>query len=163
MLKPVRAALFAIVFGLAQSGLLVAQGTPRPSGPVLQTTGAFFAVSVADARATARWYAEKLGLQIVMDVPRQPETKAAVIVLRGGGLTVEIVQQDAAVPLQKGLSVHGIFKVGVVVNDFDRTLNDLKARKVEIAMGPWPARPDQPANVIIKDSAGTLIQVFGKL
>lgn len=163
MSKPVRAALVVLLFVLAQSELLVGQSKPGPSGPVLQTSGAFFAVSVADARATARWYAEKLGLQIVMDVPRQPETKAAVIVLRGGGLTVELVQHDAAVPQKAAPAVLGLFKVGVVVNDFDRTLNELKARKVEIAMGPWPARPDQPANVIVKDSAGTLIQVFGKL
>ena len=154
---------FLILSGLAQSESLVAQSAAKPSAPVLQTSGAFFAVSVADARATARWYTEKLGLSIVMDVPRQPQTKAATIVLRGGGLTVEIVQQDDAVPPQKtGPAVHGIFKAGVVVNDFDKALGELKARKVEIAMGPWPARPDQPANVIVKDNAGNLIQIFGK-
>ena len=151
MMKVFHAVLLLPLFAFAQS---------KPPLPVLQTSGAFFAVYVADARTTARWYAEKLGLQIVMDVPRQPETRAAAVILRGGGLTVEIVQHDDAAPPPK--IARGIFKVGVVVNDFDKALTELKARKVEIAMGPWPARPDQPANVIIKDNAGTLIQIFGK-
>jgi hypothetical protein len=37
----------------------------------------------------------------------------------------------------------------------------LEARDVEIAFGPYPARADQRANVIVKDNAGNLIQFFG--
>ncbi len=33
---------------------------------LIKTTGAFFALSVADIDATADWYSEKLGLQITM-------------------------------------------------------------------------------------------------
>jgi hypothetical protein len=29
-------------------------------------------------------------------------------------------------------------------------------------MGPWPGRPNQPANVIVRDNAGTLIQIFAR-
>jgi hypothetical protein len=29
-------------------------------------------------------------------------------------------------------------------------------------MGPWPGRADQPANVIVRDNAGTLIQIFAR-
>jgi hypothetical protein len=58
--------------------------------------------------------------------------------------------------------VHGFFKAGIVVDDFDKTLSALKARGVEIAIGPFPARGDQRANVIVKDNAGNLIQIFGK-
>ncbi len=163
-------ALAALALSLAPAGELRAQREAKPAtAPLLQTTGAFMALSVADVQASSRWYAEKLGLQVVMNVPRTPETKSAVIVLRGGGLTVELVQHDDARPLRtaapatKGdaLFVHGIFKAGVVIRNFDQTLAELKKRGVEIAMGPWPARADQPANVIIKDNAGNLIQLFG--
>jgi hypothetical protein len=58
--------------------------------------------------------------------------------------------------------VHGISKVGVIVDDFDGTLATLKARGVEIYIGPFPARNGQRANVIVKDNAGNLIQFFGK-
>jgi catechol 2,3-dioxygenase-like lactoylglutathione lyase family enzyme len=160
-----------IALSIGLTGPLSAQrgSAPPAGGALLQTTGAFFALSVADVQASARWYTEKLGLQAVMNVPHQAETKSAVIVLRGGGLTVELVQHDDARPLRtaapaaKGdpVFVHGIFKAGVVVRDFDATVAQLRSRGVEIAMGPWPARADQPANLIIKDNAGNLIQIFG--
>ena len=56
----------------------------------------------------------------------------------------------------------GIFKVGVVVKDFDATLAMLRARGVAIFMGPFPKRSDQPAQVIVRDTSGTLIQFFGR-
>ena len=58
--------------------------------------------------------------------------------------------------------IHGLFKAGVVVDDFDKTLATLRSRGVEFAFGPFPARPNQRANVLIKDNAGNLIQIFGK-
>ena len=57
---------------------------------------------------------------------------------------------------------HGIFKAGVIVEDFDRMLAALKARQLEIAYGPYPARANQRANVIVRDNAGNLLQFFGK-
>ncbi len=156
--------------------LLLAAVVPIPAvaGPcqpdstrVLAATGAFFALSVADIAASARWYSEKLGLQVVMQAPKQGNAEATV--LQGGGLTVELIQHDDARPLRvaapdaKGaLFVHGVFKVGVVVENYAEALATLRARQVEIAMGPFPARGDQPANLIIKDNAGNLIQILAK-
>jgi catechol 2,3-dioxygenase-like lactoylglutathione lyase family enzyme len=154
-------------------GLSLLAGTPdqsptsTPEPPALAATGAFFALSVPDAQASAKWYSEKLGLKVVMQPPK--EGKFTVIVLEGGGLIVELIQQDDAVPLSKAapalkdnISVHGFFKAGVVVADFDKTLAMLKERNVEIAHGPYPARGSIKANVIIKDNAGNLIQFFAK-
>ena len=129
-------------------------------------TGAFFALSVADIDASVKWYSDKLGMKVTM---REPNTNgAAVAVLEGDGLIVELIQHDAAKPLNSAapnvkdpLYVHGIFKVGVIVSDFEKTLSTLKARNVEIAFGPYPARPGQRANVIVRDNAGNLIQLFG--
>ena len=39
--------------------------------PVMAASGAFFAVSVADLKASAQWYTEKLGLRAVMQTPKQ--------------------------------------------------------------------------------------------
>ena len=129
--------------------------------PVITASGAFFALSVADMTASAQWYTDKLGLKIVMQTPKQE--KYAVTVLAGGGLIVELIQLDDATPAVKDpLFVHGIFKAGVIVDDFDKTVAMLKARHVEIAFGPFPKRADQRANVIVKDNAGNLIQFFGK-
>jgi hypothetical protein len=58
--------------------------------------------------------------------------------------------------------VHGIFKGGVFVAEYDKTLATLRARGVEISMGPFPARDGIPANFIVRDNAGNLIQFFGQ-
>ena len=112
-------------------------------------------------------HSEKLGLKIVWEMP--PTDGAAVLVLEGGGLTVELVQLRDAAPLAGGGPsgkgrelVHGIFKAGLTVEDFDKTVAALKARKVDIAYGPFPKRESQRANVVIRDGDGNLIQFFGQ-
>ncbi len=155
-------------FALLLSLIPFAVGAQQPT-PALSTSHTFFAVSVADAEASARWYTEKLGLTVKTRVPRNDGTKSAMVLLQGGGLTVEIVQHDEAVPLRNfipeprgSLYVHGIFKVGVAVGNFDSAIATLRARGVSIPIGPFPKRPDQPANAIIKDGDGNYIQIFGK-
>jgi catechol-2,3-dioxygenase len=141
---------------------LAQPAAPAPPAPALTATGAFFALSVADVRASAQWYREKLGLKVVMDPPKQGTT--AVVVLEGNGLIVELIQDDqAAAPATKNpMLVHGVVKAGVIVSDFDQTLATLKERNVPIAFGPYPAKANQRANVIIRDNAGNLIQLFGQ-
>jgi len=130
------------------------------------SSGAFFALSVSDIAASARWYEDKLGLKIIAKPPRSGP--ADVMVLEGNGLIVELIQHDEAVPRDRLLPavddafrVHGYFKAGLIVKDFDATLAALRTRGVEIAYGPYPAREGQRANVIIRDNAGNLIQFFG--
>lgn len=154
---------------LASSSLLsqAAEGrTPHraPKAAISATRGAFFAVSVADLEASSRWYSEKLGLEVVLDVPDNGGT--AVMVLEGGGLIVELVRHDDAVPSACEATgpalCHGVFKVGVLVIDLDKTLDNLAARGVPVAFGPFPAQSNRRANAIIRDSDGNLIQLFEK-
>jgi catechol 2,3-dioxygenase-like lactoylglutathione lyase family enzyme len=139
-----------------------------PGEPALTTTGAFFALSVEDAQASAAWYADKLGLRRVSEQPRTPEVRASVIVMEGGGLIVELVQADEAQPrsaaaraASESLPLLGMLKAGAIVADLDRTLATLRERGVSIAFGPFPARAGQRANFIVRDNAGNLIQFFG--
>ena len=154
------AALALPLTARAQSSPAAVHETPFPA-----VGGAFFALSVPDLAASTRWYEEKLGLRVVMRVPSRDG--AAVTVLEGNGLIVELLQLDAArarpdtVPARSGAQyVHGIFKVGVLVDDFDATIARLRGRGVAIAFGPFPAREGQHANAIIRDNAGNLIQLF---
>src|SRR5215218_4167409 len=118
--------------------VLPAMAPAQPSPPPPFTTrGAFFALSVADLDASVKWYAEKLGLAIVMRAPRQDHS--AVTVLEGGGLMVELVQRDDARPLAAAAPgvtatylVHGVFKAGFIVDDFDKTIATLRERRVDI-------------------------------
>lgn len=144
-----------------------AQGDSIP--PAFTAREAFVGLSVQDIQASERWYREKLGLRVVMRNPRTDATRAHMVLLRGNGFTVELVQQDESVPLSSvvgqgrgALYVHGIFKVGIVVDDFDAAMRTLRARGVDIPIGPFPKRGDQPANAIIRDNAGNYIQLFGR-
>ena len=150
------------VLCLAMSLTAPVKGSEPGNRPAFRSaTGAFFAVSVADMQASVRWYSEKLGLKAVMVVPKRD--RIAVTVLEGGGLIVELIQHDRAAPAKVDPQmIHGVFKVGFVVSDFDETLSKLKARGAEIAYGPFPARDKQMKNVLIRDNSGNLIQIFGE-
>ena len=52
--------------------------------------------------------------------------------------------------------------MGLVVENLNKTLAELKARNVQIAFGPYPTKAEAMSNFIIKDNAGYLIQFFGK-
>ena len=135
--------------------------------PPFTATGAFIALSVPDVAASARWYREKLGLRVVLEPPKSGEATA--VILEGGGLLVELIQHDAAKPLgalapgvRGNVYVHGYFKAGLIVEDFDRTIAAIRARGIEIAFGPYPKSATQRANAIIRDNAGNLIQFLGR-
>lgn len=135
--------------------------------PLFSTVrGSFIGVSVADLDASIRWYREKFGLEVIMGPSRHEKSTA--VALSGGGLTVELVHNADAVPLSKAAPsitrnylVHGIFKTGIVVEDFDKVIATLRARGVRIAIGPFAATAQQPANAIIQDNEGNYIQFFG--
>jgi catechol 2,3-dioxygenase-like lactoylglutathione lyase family enzyme len=145
-----------------------APAEPNPSRvePAFTTRGAFVGISVADIEASVGWYSQKLGLAVVMRPPKVEKSTA--VILEGGGLIVELMHHEDAVPLSRAAPainrnyiVHGIFKAGIVVDDFDKTIATLRARGVQIAIGPFPATAEQRANAIIRDNAGNYIQFFG--
>ncbi len=130
-------------------------------------TGAFFALSVSDLKASTQWYEQKLGLKVLKQVPKKDGV--AVAILEGGGLMVELIERDGAVSLMKAAPMvkdntylEGIFKAGAIVDDFEKTVASLKSHGVEIAYGPFAAKGGEPANVIVRDNDGNLIQFFGK-
>jgi catechol 2,3-dioxygenase-like lactoylglutathione lyase family enzyme len=148
--------------------LAAQQPEPFPVGtPALATAGAFIGISVPDLDASVRWYVEKLGMRVIMEPP--PSDGFTVKVVEGGGLIVELLHNAAAAPLRTAApsithttQVHGVFKAGVVVEEYERTLATLRSRGVDIAVGPFPARAGQPANFIVRDNAGNLLQFFGR-
>ena len=55
-----------------------------------------------------------------------------------------------------------ILRIGIIVDDFPQTLELLRRRGASFAYGPFPERADQPANVIVRDNEGNLIQIIGR-
>ena len=158
---------YLAVFGFGFLLLTTPIASSQTAEPPFTATGAFIALSVPDVAASARWYREKLGLRVVLEPPKSGEATA--VILEGSGLLVELVQHDAAKPLgtvapgvRGNIFVHGYFKAGLIVEDFDRTIAALRARNIEIAFGPYPKSATQRANAIIRDNAGNLIQFLGR-
>lgn len=151
--------------------LASAQTANKNSEPPFTAKGAFFALSVANLDASATWYSEKFDLKVVMRAPMTKDVRSAVIVLAGGGLLVELIESENAMPLSKVAPntkedrtlIHGVTKAGLIVDDFDTTLALLRERHVPILMGPFPAHDStEMRNFIIEDNARNLIQFFGK-
>jgi glyoxalase/bleomycin resistance protein/dioxygenase superfamily protein len=142
-----------------------AQSLSQPAA--FNVTGSFFALSVADAEASAKWYAEKLGLGVAMQLAKTKDSPA-IRVMAGGGLIVELIETDALPPGKAAPVVaspersQGIFKVGIVVENLDQIIAVLKTRDVPLFLGPFPAKENGMRNLIIKDNAGNLIQFFGR-
>jgi len=136
-----------------------AHAKERPQ-PFKALTGAFFGVSVANMAQSVEWYSDNLGLAVAF---HQVQGTFEVTVLQGGGLTVELIHDPPAQPpvVARPDLTHGVFKAGFFVKDFDSTVDELRARDVAIAFGPFPARDGMQANLIIRDNAGNLIQIFG--
>jgi catechol 2,3-dioxygenase-like lactoylglutathione lyase family enzyme len=144
--------------------LAAAAVSPEPE-PLVSARGAFIALSVPDAEAAAAWYSDKLGLKIIMRPPEQGGVQ--MIALGGGGLLVELIEQQGAAPIRQiapqvghDTMVHGLFKAGVIVEDWEGLVAGLKARGVPIAIGPFSASAEQRANLIIRDNNGNYIQFF---
>lgn len=140
--------LLAFTFFASHTGLK--QSSPR-------ATGAFFAIVTPNLKAATVWYTEKLGLQVAKQIP-----EAGIVILEGEGLIVELQQPAGALVRPAGGSTQGLMKVGFIVQDYEKALAQLQARKVEVAYGPFPAAAGQRANVILKDVDGNLIQLFGQ-
>lgn len=145
----------------AAVGVLLLAGLRDAPAPGVVASGGFVALSVRNLDATTRWYEEAFGLKVTMQTPHQNQSQ--VTVLGGPGIIVELVQRDSAHDEAGDPALrHGLMKAGWIVSDFDSVVARLRARHVDLAYGPFPPRPDSPANVIIRDNEGNLIQVFGR-
>jgi catechol 2,3-dioxygenase-like lactoylglutathione lyase family enzyme len=155
--------LFALL--LCATGTLSAQSSPAPRAAAapITATGALIALSVADLQASSRWYEETFSLRSVMHVP-VAEGRNGLTVLEGNGLIVELQQHaGAAAPDRAPAARQGIFKVGIVVADYDAALAAIRAKNIPIVIGPFPARDNQPPNFIIRDNSGNYLQILGAL
>jgi catechol 2,3-dioxygenase-like lactoylglutathione lyase family enzyme len=150
-----KALILALFLATASSVETHAKDRAAPFKPV---TGAFFALSVPNMAESVRWYSEKFGLAVTFEAHGPVE----VTVLEGAGLLVELIRDPAAQPRPSRPDLlHGPFKAGFLVKDFDSAVKELGDRGVEIAFGPFPARDGQRANIVFRDNSGNLIQVFG--
>ena len=150
--------LFAVLLlgtGLVRAGPAIDPGAPQ-----------FIAISVPDAPASARWYREAFGLN-VLDEIKPPDGAAHVIILASESLLVEILQLRAAKsPGEQAVKqpelTHGVFKVGFHVTDLDAAVARLRAMKVAFDTDIIDDTQHGLRFVLLRDPDGNYIQLFGK-
>lgn len=160
--------IFSVIalFLLATSSL-AAQEKQKPAA-VTKNSGIFFALSVADVDAASKWYQEKLGFKVLLS-GEAPNKIAKFALLQTDGALLELIQHREAKPLalaapsvKASHQIHGIFKVGLVVEDIDGVYRALKEKQVVIAYDLMPAKDVPMRSFTIRDGEGNLVQFFGK-
>ena len=140
----------------------------QPASPWDRPDGAFFALSVADAEASALWYQKHLGFHVISR-GEAPNGIAKGVLLEGRGSLLEIVQHSKARPLAAVLpqaagahEVHGIFKIGFHVRDLDAAYREMKTTGATIAYDLAFAREMGLRSFTVRDNEGNMVQFFGK-
>ena len=157
--------------GILFVALIAASAFAEQSGPppaFNEPLGSFFALSVKDLNASSAWYQQKLGFREVHE-SASPDGKSRAVLLERDGAILELIhhkQATSGTALRKDYKaylVHGIFKVGFIVQDADHTMQRLKANGVPIANGPFTDDALHMRSFIIRDNEGNYIQFFSKV
>jgi len=132
-----------------------------------QVSGSLVALSTPDVSAAAHWYQEKLGFHLVKEGQMGKGLRLAL--LRYDDNIVELIQNPEARPLAEAVpgikdpfEVHGIFKIGFTVRNFDDVFADLKQRGVKVEFNITQLNDLRLRAFGIRDIDGNLIQFFGK-
>lgn len=151
----------------------VAAAVAQPSpGPFQILGSAFVAISVADADASAAWYAKTLGLELKRSIDT-PDGRIAIRILARQGLMVELIAQRGSLaldqlagpdgPLQKRIFVQGHFKAGFFVADAQAVYDHLRALSVSMDERVIVDNDMNLEFFVFRDPDGNRLQVFERI
>ncbi len=90
-----------------------------------------------DPEATAAWFADKLGAQVI----RSMQQGKPRIDMKVGGADIFIIQADASAAAAPSAPYQGIDHFGLSVTGLDAAVAGLKAKGVQFTMEPTEPRP----------------------
>src|SRR4051812_26756686 len=155
--------VFIILFA---TNAFAQQSAPPPAFQAPR--GAYFALSVKNLETTAGWYKQKLGFREVKQGASRDGASRSIILDREG-VVLELIhhkQASSGTTLRKDYKpylVFGVFKIGLIVDDADHTMQRLQANGVQIANGPWTDQELQMRSFFIRDNEGNIIQFLSKV
>lgn len=149
-----------------------AHETPPPAAArpePLDATPFFTALSVRSADASAAWYGKVFGFEVVRRM-EPPGRGVRIVLLRKSGALLELVESEAArgpvelePPLERRFLLHGVFKVGFLVEDLDDAMRRLEGLEVQLR-GKVFTEPDGGFRSLqVEDPDGNVVQVFERL
>lgn len=162
--------IFSVVL-VAALLLLPAAGQEPPLPPAappqtLEASPFFTALSVSSVETSAAWYGKVFGFEVVRKI-EQPERGLRIFLLRKPGALLELVETKAATkptdlepPLERRFLLHGVFKVGFLVEDLDQTIGRLEALGVELRGKVFTESDGSFRSLQVEDPDGNVIQIF---
>ena len=150
--------------GYAAMGVLMAEEQKNKTG--FDLSFHHIGISVADLDESIAWYKEMLGFEEITRMEQGETIKEMKIGhIRRGNCYIELFQVAGAKPLPEyrrdpnaDLAVHGLAHFGLQVDSVQAALEELKAKGVEVAMGPI----DTPGVVFvfIRDNSGNAFDLI---
>jgi methylmalonyl-CoA/ethylmalonyl-CoA epimerase len=155
---------FLLIVGYVGLGVPMTEAQKKETG--FDLSFHHIGISVANLEESITWYKEMLGFEEVMRMDRGETIENMIIGhIRRGDCYIELFQVAGAKPLPEyrrdpnaDLAVHGLAHFGLQVDDLHGALEELKAKGVEVAMGPI----DTPgvAFVFIRDNSGNAFELI---
>ena len=105
-----------------------------------------------DVEGAIAWYTEKLGFKLLRKYTMNGRLSAYVTM---GNILLELTKGDNT-PSVDGRSE---LRIGLTVDSMDKTLEDLRAKGVEVVREPWPAMTFWGLQCQIREYSGYLISL----
>jgi methylmalonyl-CoA/ethylmalonyl-CoA epimerase len=167
MKKYFRIAVIALTIFLAggYAGMEGLMAQEKSDEPGFEISFHHVGISVANLEESIAWYREMLGFEEVMRMSEDAANKMEIGHIKRGNCYIELFQVEGASPLPEyrrdpsaDLGVHGVKHFGLQVDDAHAAVKELKAKGVEIAMGPV----DTPGVcfVFILDNSGNALELI---
>ena len=155
--------LGSILVAMVTVGIGTAPG-PRPVAQAEAPGTAFWAISVPDLDATIEWYSERLGFRLIHSAQRGDIRvallRSADVVLEVVSIPTAIAREQVAPPIERDFQLHGVFKVGVFVEDLEAQISRLETRGVEFVSEIYYDPNLDARSAIVKDNSGNSVQLF---
>lgn len=126
----------------------------------------FFALSVSNADSVSAWYENIFQLTLLKEV-RMPDGSGHVRIIGNENLMIEIVQHkgskslaDCAIDPAQAYRMRGIFKIGLYVNDLEKTERYFGQKGVFIKHAIFEDSDTHTKSFIITDPKLNLVQII---
>lgn len=124
-----------------------------------------FALVVADVDASTRWYGDVLGFALERRFGFAEAGVEIAHVVSTAGIRLELIQQTGSAPSPDvgqdafgALRTQGAKHVGLLVDDADAALAELRAKGVEVVHEVTTVEPAGVRNFWVRDNSGNLIE-----